>query len=62
MEGPGLEVESELQLQAYTTAMATADASPICDLSYSLWQCWIPNLLREARAWTHILTETTLGL
>ena len=32
MEVPRLGVESELQLQAYTTATATPDASCICDV------------------------------
>ena len=32
MEVPGLGVESELQLPAYTTATATWDPSHICDL------------------------------
>ena len=32
MEVPGLGVEVELQLRAYTTAMATPDPSCICDL------------------------------
>ena len=26
---------------AYTTATETPDMSHICDLSNSLWQCWI---------------------
>ena len=36
MEGPRLGVELELQLQAYTTAMATPDPSHICDLHHSV--------------------------
>ena len=32
MEVPGLVVESELQLLAYTTATATGDLSHICNL------------------------------
>jgi len=32
MEVPGLGVESELQLPAYTTATATQDLSRVCDL------------------------------
>ena len=37
-EVPGPEVKSELQLQAYATAMATPDLSHICDLDCSLQQ------------------------
>ena len=37
----GLGVQSELQLSPNTTA--TLDPSCICDLSCSLWQCWILN-------------------
>ena len=36
-------VESELQLLAYTTAIATQDLSHICDLHHSSRQCWIVN-------------------
>ena len=36
MEIPRLEVKSELQLPAYTTATATWDPSCICDLHHSL--------------------------
>ena len=38
MEVPGLGVESELQLLAYTIAMATTNPSHICNLHHSLWQ------------------------
>ena len=41
MEVPRLGVESELQLPAYTTAIATRDPSAICDLHHSSWQCRI---------------------
>ena len=61
MEVPGLGVESQLQLPAYTTAVATPDLSCICDLHHSLWQCQILNAMSEARDQTHSLTETTLG-
>ena len=61
MEVPGLGVESELQLPAYTTAMATLDPSHICDLRHSLWQHQILNTLSKVRDQTHILTETTLS-
>ena len=56
MEVPGLGVESNLQLQAYTTAIATPDPSCICNLHHSLRQHGILNPLSEARDWTHILT------
>ena len=36
MEVPRLGVELELQLLAYTTAIATPDLSTICDLHHSL--------------------------
>ena len=58
MKIPGLGVESELQVPAYTIGTARADPSCICDLcSLQLWQCWIPlNPLSEARDQTCILT------
>ena len=49
-------VDLELQLPAYATATATPDLSHICNLYHSLQQCWIVNLLNEARDQTHILT------
>ena len=61
MEVPVLGVESELQLPAYTTAIATPDLSRIYKLQRSLQQHWILNPLREARDQTYILTETMLG-
>ena len=45
---PGLEVKSELQLQAYTTAMATLDPSRIFSLYHSLQQHQVLNLLSES--------------
>ena len=45
--------KSKLQLPAYTTATATPDLSPICDLHHSSWQLLIPNLLSKARDQTH---------
>ena len=58
-EVPGLGVQSEPQLPAYTTAMAMMDLSHICDLYCSLRQCQILNPLREARDRTHILMHTS---
>ena len=49
MEVPRLGVESELQLLAHTTGTAMQDLSCVCDLHDCSWQCWIPNLLSEAR-------------
>ena len=48
MEVPGLEVELELQLPAYTTATAVRDPSRVCGLHHSLRQSWILNPLIEA--------------
>ena len=61
MEVPRLAVESELQLQAYATAMAIPDPSHICDLHHSSQQHQILNPMGEARDGTHILTDTTSG-
>ena len=61
MEVSGLGVESELQLPAYTIATATSDPSHACNLCCSSWHCWILGPLSEARDWTHILMNTTLG-
>ena len=36
LEGPRLGVESELQMQAYTTATATPDLSHVCNLHQQL--------------------------
>ena len=57
MEVPCFGVQSELQLQVYTTATATAtqDLSCICDLHHSSRQHRILNLLNEARDQTHDL-------
>ena len=41
--------QSELQLSAYTTAIAMPDPRCICNLHHSSWQLWIFNLLIEAR-------------
>ena len=48
MEVPRLGVKLELQLPAYTTAIATQDPSHVCDLHHSSWQRWILTLLFEA--------------
>ena len=63
MDVPKLGVESELQLLAYATAIATAtqDLSRVCNLCRSLWQRQIVNPLNEARNRTHILTDTMSG-
>jgi len=49
MEVPGQGVKSELQLLAYTTAIATLEPSFVCDLYHSSWQSWILNPMSEAR-------------
>ena len=59
MEIPRREVESELQLQAYTTATATPDPSRVCDLHHSSWQHWVLDPLSKARDQTHILMDTS---
>ena len=46
---PGLGLESELQLLAYTTATAMQDPSRTCNLHCSLRQRWILNPLNEVR-------------
>ena len=61
MEGPRLEVKSELQLPAYTTARAMPDRSCICDLHLRLWLSWILNPLSKASDRTHILMDTMSG-
>jgi len=57
MEVPRLGVESELQLLAYTTAMATWDPSRVCNPHHSSQWCQIPNLLSEARDQIPILMD-----
>ena len=59
MEVPGLGVESEQQLLAYTTAAATLDLSGICDLHRSSQQHWILNPLSEVRDRTPVLMDTS---
>ena len=46
---PGLRVESELQLLAYTSAITTPDPSRVFDLHHSSPQRQILNPLSEAR-------------
>ena len=58
-ESPRLRVESELQMQAYTTASATWDLSHICDLHYRSPQHPLLNPLSEARDQTCILMDTS---
>ena len=59
MEVPRLGVELELQLPAYTTAIATQDLSYICNLPHSSRQRQIPDPLSEARNQIHILMDTS---
>ena len=53
-----LGVESELQLLVYTTAMAMADPSCICDLHHSSWQHWMLSPWRKAKDWSCILMDS----
>ena len=57
MELPKLEVESELQLLANTTAIATPDPSRIFNLHHSSLQHQILNPLSKARDRTFILMD-----
>ena len=59
LEVPGLGVESELQLSAYSTATATPEPSRICHLHHRSWQCWILNPLSEARDGTCVLMDSS---
>ena len=59
MEVPRLRVKVELQLLAYTTAIAMWDPSHICNLHHSSWQCQILNPLKGARDQTCILMVTS---
>ena len=52
MEVPRLGIKSELQLLAYTTAIATPDLSLICDLHQSSGQYRILNPLSQDTDWT----------
>lgn len=53
MEVSRLGAESEVQLQAYSTATVILDPSCLCDLHCSLQQCQILNLLSEASLNSH---------
>ena len=57
MEVPRLGVESELQLLAYATAIATWDLSQSCDLHHSSQQSWILNPLSEAGDGTRVFMD-----
>ena len=59
MEVPGLGVQLEPQMPAYTTATATLDLRCIWDLCCGLQLCWILNPLSEARNQTSILMDPT---
>ena len=59
MEVPRLQVESDLQLLAYTTATAMWDLSCICDIHHSSQRHQILNLLSKARDQTRILMDTS---
>ena len=59
MEVPQLGVESELQLQAYSTATAMQNHSHICDPYLSSQQRQIFNPLSEARDQTCISIDTS---
>ena len=51
--------ELELQLSAYTTAIAMLDPNRVFELHCNSWQHWILNLLKEARDRTCILMDTS---
>ena len=59
MEVPRVEVESELQLPAYTTDTATPDPNCVCDLHCNSHQYQILNPLSKARNQTCILMGTS---
>ena len=59
MEVPRPGVKSELQLPAYTTAIARPHPNSICDLHHSSRQCQILNWLNKSRDWTCILMDTS---
>ena len=51
--------ELELELLAYTTAIATQDVSHVCDLHHSSWQRQILTPLIEARDGILVLMNTS---
>ena len=59
MEVPRLGVELELQLAAYTTAIATQDLSGVCYLHRNSRQHWSLNPVSKARDWTRNLMVTS---
>ena len=59
MEVPRLGVELEVQLLAYTTALAMWDLSQVCDLHHSSRQRQVLNVLSKARDRTHVLMDTS---
>ena len=59
MEVPRLDVKSELQLPAYTTATAMRDPSRICDLHHSSRHRWTLNPLHGARDHTQVLMDAS---
>ena len=59
MAVPRLEVQSELQLPAYTTDTAMQDPSCVFDLRHNSWQQGILNPLSKARDQTCILMDTS---
>ena len=59
MEVPKRGIKLELQLLPYTTATATPEPRPVCDLHHSSWQHWILNPLSEAGDRTCILMVTS---
>ena len=54
---PGLGLDLELQVSAFTTA--TPDSICIFDLHYSSWQHWILNPWSEARDRTRVFMDTS---
>ena len=60
-EVPLLQVESELQLLAYTTATSMPDPNCICALHHGSQKYQILNPLSEARDRTHSLMDANVG-
>ena len=58
MEVPRLGVQSELQLWAYTTAVALPDSSMYATYTTAHGNAGSFNPLSKARDWTHILMDT----